>query len=45
MNVFKVYCNEKKGYWRVLADTESKAIYEATKGHSYYTGVYAIQIS
>ena len=45
MNVFNVYCNEKKGCWRVLADTKSEAIYEATKGYSYYTGVYAIQLN
>lgn len=45
MNVFNVYCNEKKGYWRVLADTEKEAIYEATKGYDYYTGVYVIQVN
>ena len=45
MNVFNVYCNEKKGYWRVLAETESEAVYEATKWYDYYTGVYAIQVN
>ncbi|XQY90662.1 hypothetical protein ACNRWW_14140 [Metabacillus sp. HB246100] len=45
MNVFKVYCSEKKGYWRVLADTEAEAIYEVTKGYAFYTGVFAIQIN
>ncbi|MED2978216.1 hypothetical protein P4284_16130 [Bacillus swezeyi] len=44
MNVFKVYCNGKKGYWRVIADSESEAIYEVTKGYETHTGVYAIQI-
>ncbi|WP_273122745.1 hypothetical protein [Bacillus weihaiensis] len=44
MNVYDVYCNEKKGYWRVLADTKEEAVYEATKWRECYTGVYAIQI-
>lgn len=44
MNVYDVFCNEKIGYWRVLADTEKEAIYEAIKGSEMYTGVVAIKI-
>lgn len=43
MHTFDVYCNEKQGYWRVLANDESEAIYEATKGNDTYTGIYTIQ--
>lgn len=45
MSMYKVFCNEKKGYWRVLASTEEEAIYEATKGRGCYTGVYAMEIN
>lgn len=44
MNVYHVYCNEKSGYWRVLADNEQEAIYECTKNRDKYTGVTAVKV-
>lgn len=44
MNVYDVFCKEKKGYWRVLADFEEEAIYSATKGNEHFTGVFVGQV-
>lgn len=45
MNVYNVYCNEKKGYWKVLAQNKEEAIKEITKSSDLYTNLIAIKVN
>jgi|HigsolmetaAR204D_1030405.scaffolds.fasta_scaffold00007_84 hypothetical protein len=45
MSIYHVFCNEKKGFWSVNADSAEEAVCLATKNSNEYTGVFTVKVA